>query len=515
MPNITVPGLSDSAKVPKWYGAVQFGQSQIRFGSLPVKCLCIGLAGAATGSLAYDSEIRRILSKEDADTAAVAGNELAHMLYDALDETAGMSGFELYGASPSPAGGATASALTITVTGTASANGTIYVWVHGIRVEVNFANLTAQNAIASAIAAAVNLVSRFPALATPSTNTVALAIKSAGIRGNQHICYVDFSAAPGVTVALSGTGGAAVTSSSTLVGRTFGNGTGTETLTNLQTALFPTFHKFVAPAQNDATSLASWETYGDSKASAIEGRKEHFVVGNNGNFAAATSIAQTTLNNARFSLKWLEIGEQHPSAMAAAVACLRAANEQGSTVNKGWDGYAYRTLKPQRFAADWVTSYAEKQAALDVGVSPMESKQDGKVYEVRSITTRCRDGNVADYRTIDTSQAYVTDYANERLELVWTFEFLPANPWVAPDPTDDEPDRAEGIATPLLWNKRVAFENTLMERERILTQTALTPPSSEYNYAADRIMTVHPVIPLPIQHSIGVVTKQLNTLQAA
>lgn len=513
MPQFSIVGLSDSAKVPQWYGEVLFGQSQIRFGSLPVKVLLCGLK-SASGDLGVDAEVRRVLNKEEADTAAGAGGELARMAYAAFDETAGMSGFEVYLCAPTGAGGAAATTI-ITITGTATAAGTLKIWVAGVLTEVQIQNGTLQNASASLVQAKLATITRLAATAGVATNAVTLTDKSPSIRGNQLICYVDFSLAPGLTVALSGVGGAAVTSSTTVVGRYFGGGTGTETLTNLLAALYPTFHKFVAVAQNDATSLAAWETQCDAKAGPTEGRKEHHVVANSGNFSAATSIAQTTLNNARFSLKWLEISEAPPCEIAAAVAALRAASEQGSTVNKAYDGYAYRTIKPQRFPADWVTSYAEKQAALDVGVSPLETKADGKVYEIRSITTRCLNGATADYRTLDTSESYVADYANERAALVWTSEFKVANPYVRPDPATNEPDPPAGVATPSLWNKRLYAEMQQMERENILTQVTLNPPSSEYNATANRIMCVMPVVPLPHQHSIGVSTRQLNVQLAA
>lgn len=503
---ITVPGFSDTNKVPIVGGYVQFGASPIRFGSQPLKVLLVGLSA---GTLAVDSQVARCLSKDEADTLCGSGRELATMAYDFFDEVAGMGGYELYLASPTAAGGAAASTLTITVTGTASAAGTVKLWVRGQLTEVNIANLDANTAVATKIKTAYDIATRTAVTAGVVSNVVTLTVKSPGIRGNQHICYVDFSGAPGITIALGGAG-AATTSSTTLVGRYFGGGTGTESLTALLAATLPTFHKFQVWAQNDATSLAALELQCDAKAGPLEGKKEHYIVSNNGNFAAVTSLAQTTLNNARFSMKWLELNEQYPACTAAAVAAVRAVNEQGSTVNKSYDGYAYRTMKPQRFVSDWASSYAEKQAALEVGVSPLETKSDGKVYEVRSITTRCLDGAAADYRTYDTADSYCADYANERAALVYTSEYAVANPYVAPDPTDEEPPLREGVGSPNGWNARLDAENQQMEKERILIQTTLNRPSSEYNYTANRIMTVHPVVVLPGAHQIGILTKQCN-----
>ncbi len=52
------------------------------------------------------------------------------------------------------------------------------------------------------------------------------------------------------------------------------------------------------------------------------------------------------------------------------------------------------------------------------------------------------------------------------------------------------------------------------ERETITTQVALNPPSSEYNYTKNCIMTAMPVVPLPHQHMVGVSARQLNVAAA-
>ncbi len=504
---IELTGLSDAAKVPMFHGQVLFGQSQILFGSAPVNLLLVGLK-RTTGDLTLDAEVREIFSKEDADTAAGAGGELARMAYAAIDETQGMSGVRYFLAAPTGAGG-TAATVIITITGTASAAGVLKIYIAGVYTEVTIPNGTLQDASAALVEAKIDLNARQPALATVATNAVTLTDKTASIRGNQLICYVDFGEAPGLTVALSGAGGAAVTSSATVVGRFFGGGTGTETLTTLHATLSPTFHKFVVPSTNDATSLALWELYGDAKAGPLEGKKEHYVIASNANFGGATSIAQTTLNNARYSLKWLEISETPPCEIAAAIGAYRAATEQGLSTNAAYDDHPYRTIKPQRFQSDWVTNFTEKQAALDVGVSPLQTKADGKVYEVRSITTRCLDGATADYRTLDTSDSYVPDNVNERLEFVWA-DFKAANPKARPDPAASEPDPREGVATPSRWNSVVNANLQLWERDLLIVQTTLFPAQSEWNYVAKRIMTVNPVVPFPHNHSVGVLTKQVG-----
>ncbi len=507
---IVIPGLADSVKVPGFYGLTQFGQSPIRFGSAPFKVLVIGQRTSA-GNLGVDSEVRRILNKDDADTAAGAGSQLARMCYAALDEVQGLSGYELYAAAPTASAGAQATCIA-TVTGTASANGTIVVYpTNAEAVSVAITNNDTNTAIATKINTAVQGSSLYARMAVTSgvaSDAVTFTVKSTGPQGNNHICYVDFSGAPGVSVALSGTGGVAVTSTTTVVGRRYGNGSTLPSYTALLAAIFPMKFHFVAVADNDATSLAAFETQCDAKAAPTQGRMEHYVVASNGNFAAVTSLAQTTLNNQRFTMKWLEIGEQHPSETAAAVAALRAALES-TQPNTSYDGYAYRTVKPQRFPADWVTSFEEKQAALDVGVSPLETRADGKVYEVRSITTRCLSGSTPDYRTLDTTESFIPDLMRDRAAALWD-DFKTKNPYVRSEPSSSEPEPEAGIAYPSLWNSVLFAEMQQAERDKWITEVTNTPPSTEWNATAKRLMTAMPVVVLSLQHSCGVIVQQVS-----
>lgn len=516
MSYVVIEGFSDASKVPGFYGETKYAQSAVKFGSAPLKVLCCGLR-SSSGDLVYDQEVRRILDKTAADTAAGAGSELARQLYAALDECRGMDGYELYACAPTPAGGAVAATVVATLSGTATAAGTIKLWIGGDNgdgggvgtpIEVNIPNTTTANDASTAINTEIAKHTRIPATSGVVAPAVTLTAKCAGIRGNQLTVYVDFSGAPGLTVVLSGAG-TALSGTTTVVGRTFGGGTGTETLTAMLAALYPLRFNFIAPAQNDATSLAAWEAQADLKAGPLEGKMEHLCVASSGNFAAVTSLAQTTLNNQRFNMQWLESSEVEPSMLAAAFACLRGALE-GTTPNKAYDDRKLRVARPQRFSTDWCSTYTEKQAALDVGVTPLETRPDGSVYIVRAITTRCLDGAAADYRTLDTSESFVPDYVRDRLKSVYGTEFRPANPHVRPDPVAGEPEVPEGVATPSLWNGRVTKELFDMEREKILCQVALNLPSSEYNYTANRIMSAVPAVPLPHQHQIGVSVRQLN-----
>lgn len=509
---LVITGLTDNLKVPGGYAQVNFGQSRVQLSSIALRCQIVGLKATSGGTIAADLENKRILNKNDADTYLGAGGEAARMAYAALDECQGLSGFELWACCPAPAGGATAATCTITVTGTATDVGTIYVWIGKDMVEVTIANGDAQNSVATKIDSAIKAhtnYARFFAGSGVATNVVTETHRSAGIRGNQSVLYVDFSKAPGVTLALGGAGSAITTGSSTLLGRYFGGGAGTETLTNIFSLLFPVRNHFLAVAQNDATSLGLWKAQLDLKAAALEGRREHMVMATNGTFGAATSLSQSTVNNARVSHKWLEASESQPCEITAAVACLRAATE-GTEPNSAYDDYPYRTIVPQRVQTFWVGSITAKQAALDVGVSPLISGTDGIVRECRAITTRCMNGSTPDYRTLDDADAYVPDYMADRILNVYSTEVKPAMKYVQPNPGPNEPELSAQVLSPDRWTPRVIREMQDAQKENILTQTGDDSASSEYNYVANRIMTAMNVIRMPHNHQVGISVNQLN-----
>lgn len=501
MASIIIDGYADSDKVPQFVGQVKFGAGPINIRSIPLVLLLVGLKGTG-GSMTADVDVLDVTSKDDGTAYAGVG-ELSNMVDTALDQ--GLSGVQLKIAAPALAGGAVAATSTITITGTATGAGTLRYWVDGTLVDVNTtSSMTTPTLVADAITARFAQFPRLPVSVANVAGVVTITVRSAGIRGNDYVLFQDTTKGPpGITSAI--TGGASVTGG----GVKFTGGTGTESLTLLLAVLFPARYHRIAFAQNDATSLAAIETQIDAKAGGLEGRREHVVVGHNGSLGAATTIAQTTLNNQRFQLCWLLNSESHPSRIGSAMAGKRASVEQ-TQPNSGYDDVVLKGIAPQRARGDWA-SRTTQQSALDNGVTPLKTTEDGTVAVVRAITTRSRDGAMPDYRTLDTAESVVPDYAMDRFQLVWTTEYKVANPHVQPDPGEGEGAVEEGVATPFTWTKRVKLELQSMQTEKIVTQVALAAnqPVSEFNAAAKRIMSAIPIVPLPIQHSIGVVISQV------
>lgn len=498
--SIVIDGYSDSDKVPGFVGETKFGAAGINIGSIPLVLLLVGLKIAA-GTITPDVDVLDVLSREDARTFGGKGSEVARMALRAFDQ--GLGGARLKMACPTAAAG-TPSTATITITGTSTSTGTHRYWIAGELVEFNITTVgQLQNASATALAAKINENTDLPFTASAATNVVTLTAKVNSIRGNQYILFKDDSkGAGGVTSAVGG-GGASVTGG----GVFFTAGTGTETLTTLLALLFPARYHRIAIAQNDATSLAAWETQIDSKAGPLQGRMEHVVVAGNGSLGASTSLAQTTLNNHRFQFCWLLNSESHPSEIAAAMAAKRAAREQ-TTPNAGYDDEVLIGIRGQKYRADW-SSRTTQQSALDNSVTPLMTLEDGTVTVIRAITTRSLDGTTPDYSTLDTAEAVVPDYVRDRLRLLWS-NFKKSNPYVAPDELPGEKPRPAGVATPTRWKQVVHVDLQKMERELILTQTALEAniPVASFNVAAKRIMLATMAIPLPLHHATGVSIRQ-------
>jgi phage tail sheath gpL-like len=497
---IVIDGFPDSYKVPGFYGQTKYGQSAGSLGAAALRLLVVGLKTAA-GSMVADQDVVQVFSPEDCDTYAGAGSELGRMGQIAML----YKGIKVFLAAPSAAGGAAAATATITIAGAWSAiAGTLKFWIGGVLVEVGVtATMTTATLVADAITATVNANARLPVTAANVAGVVTLTHKNVGIRGNQLLLAQDSTGKPaGMTSTIAG--GTALYANLMLP---FSGGTGTDSQTALLAVLNPLRFDRIVVAANDSTSAAAWETQIDDKAGPLEGRMEHCALGLCGTLAAATSIAQTTLNDHRFQLVWMRNGETPPGEVAASMAALRVYSENPNP-NKGYDGVKLLGVKGHRYAGDRPNA-STQQAALDAGVTPITTNDEGDAIIVRAVTTRSLDGALPDYKTLDTAEAIVPDYARDRFRLRYA-TFVQNNPYVRDDPSPKEKSLPSGVAHPRLWQSELTDEMQKMEAELILTSVADNPPHAEWNAAGKRIMSVADVVPLPIQHQIGVVIRQLN-----
>jgi len=498
---IIIDGYSDADKVPQFVGETKFGAGAVLAGSATKTLLLVGLKKAG-GTAVADQDIVDVFSEDDARTFFGAGSELARGCIKALGQRNG--GYRLKALAIAAAGGAASATATITIANAATSAGTLRYWIGGDLVDVNIPSGTAAVDIAQAIIDRCAQLRDLPVLSVTRSSAVVTVTLDAGVRGNQQILAQDTTDGPGAMTSTLGGAGAAITTSM----QRFAGGTGVETLTTGLGLLLGERYDYCAFAHNDATSLGLWETHIDAKAGPLEGKMQHAVVGGVGDLSANTSLAQTTLNNHRFQFLMLENGETPAFEMACAMAAERAALE-GSQPNRGYDGLVLKGIRAQRLKSD-VPLRTEQQAMLDSGITPLLSQADGTVTVVRAVTTRSRDGAIPDYRTLDTAEAVVPDAVRDRLKLVWSTEYLQANPYVKPDPVEGEADPPPQVATPTGWNNRTKQELLDMQSDLWITQVELNEPRAEWNAAGKRIMQATPIAVLPLQHSIGVSVQQVN-----
>lgn len=574
---VVISGYPSSNRVPGAFGEVLTGVGGQSAANAALSLLVVGLP--TTGSINPDAQVVPILSQADADNYAGPGSEGATMLYDAL-VVAGQQGVPLYYTTAKPASGATQATTKLKITGTATAAGQVTVRINGKPITqgiaVNDTGATACTNLANAISGYNG--GRLPISATASTNYCTLSCRTAGQRGMQHVVFLDTTQLPaGITAVLyttwaasttyaigdqvvpkaapngfyfeataitTGTSGASEPTWPTTVGQTvvdsgvtwtcwgstatgntpttalfLGNATGLETYTNILGVLQSKGYDRIALAPNDATSLAAWKTQLDTYAAAPFNLLQHADFAVNGTLAAATSLAQTTCNDPRIQCLWEQNSETHPPRIAAAMAGVRALNEQ-TNPNAAYDGYALTTVAPQSQQADWPT-LAVLISAINNSVTPVDSRAgDGYSRVERSITTKSLTGGNADYSTIDTGMMSVPDYVLKDAKLYWSTVIAPNNPVVQDDPPPGQRQPPSGVMTPL--RAAAAYNGKLVDYSKgILSGTSPSVPPmvlaplpgdvvGTFDSVGQRIMIAENVRVMPINHAIGISIRQTS-----
>ena len=483
-------GWSSDDKVPAVVGETKFGQGKVRVGSQPW-VLCVTGNKLAAGSATADQDIDDVDSDEEADALYGAGSEIARQCYAAHL----IPGCSVKGAPVAESAGAVGTA-TITIGAAWTAEGSLEFWIG--RHAISVATGASIAATVANITAAINAIPGCFCTAADASPVVNLSTRNKGPRNNEYYIKLDTSNMPtGMTCVVAG--GAATTSG--LV--PFQNGATADTVANVIALLKMEEYDIIAPAQNDAVALALWEAHVDSEAGPLIGHLEELVVGHNGTWAAALSIAQTTLNAYRAQVVWSQYDRAHPSELAACWGAYRSVVEQ-TNPNPNYDGTVVPVSTGQE-ALD-VLLHAEKKTALNNGVTPITTVNGAGVV-VRSICSHSLTGALADYRCLDTTDVSVPDRI--RKEIVAEGEaWMAANPYVDDDPDTDEPPRPAGTGTPTMWNARVYATLKAAEQNNWITDVESNLPTSEWDATAKRILTACPVVVRPKNHQIGISVRQ-------
>lgn len=494
--SIVIPGLTLDDKVPGVYRETKYGQGKVSIGALPVRCLVTGNK-LSTGTATADQDINQIFSEADADTLYGAGSEIARQCYAAL----AIPGVTLYGAPAAEAtSGPVKATLTVTIAGTWTTSGTVVIFLCGKPYGVTAGAGDSVTTVAANLALAVNGDSHLPMTATSSSGVLTLTVRNNGVRGNSYICRKDLSVAPaGLTAVLAG--GTPLTNGIT----PFSAGAGADSVANVLALLTSDTYDYQGWAQNDATNAALIKTQLESEAGPLVEHTEHAVFGAVGTLAAAVGLAQTTLNEQRATVVWLQNGESHPSFIAAQAASARSVTVAGNP-NFNFDNYQLPTVAPQSQKAD-IALHSSLKSALNSGVMPLTTTSDGRVLIVRAIQTHSLNGASPDYRTLDWGDADVPDRISKEIGVRWG-TFVASNPYVGPDPGASQPAAPPGMGTPTLWNAEVYDVLKLAEAQNWIAFVDSNLPLSEYDPVAKRLMTAAPSVTAPISHQLGVSVRQ-------
>ena len=499
---IIIPGFTSASKTPGAVGQQVFGAGPYSTGQIPLICLCVGTA-TSDGSATPDVSVQACFSKDDVSAFAGFRSELANMGYAALN----IPGVTLVLAANAEAGGAASATLTLTIGGTWTVGGTISVDLDGNIYQVTVGTTTAVDATATAIASAVSADAYLFCTASPASAVVTFTVASKGVRGNQHACHVDLSAAP--------PGRTAVLASGTPYadgGVPFSGGSGTDSLTNILAVLFPGTYDRIAYAQKTPRTSGSRRPRRTRRPARSRDVSRIPYSHRTARSRRPRSLASTTLNQQLCQWLWMLNGRTVPSRVAATMAALRSVTE-GDNPNPNYAGTVLPGIAPHFRIADQ-PNRSTTDGALNTGVTPLNTV-NGQVQIVRAITTHCLTGSNPDYRTLDVGQAVVPQRVRQDLVAFWNFTYSQANPYVRPDPPASAPVPLQGVATPRLWNAEV--------EAYLRTKDGSTPsaanwifdvddnlPQSVWDPVAKRIMTVVPTNVTPLNLQQGIVVRQVG-----
>lgn len=505
-----IPGFDSNYMRPIFAATIKYAAGPAT-GQGPMRVLCMGIRTSG-GNLTVDTEIRRIYSREDANTAAGEGSQLARMCIKALKA---QPNAELYALAVTEAGGGAAATITMLLATVPTSDGTIDVWIAGERISVSYASGTVIDTIGANLASRINAQPDCPFTASynAGTGTLTLTTRNVGVGQKDHIVYQDLSASGGVTSTM--TGSAVVNTGGAVKGVRAGaaGGTGTEDYTAALGAIGRQRYARIAIGTSDTTNAALVKTTLATLAVVTTQVYDQAIYGFNGTQANATTLAQTTLNDPRSQVCAMRNSETHPSEIAAGMAALRAATEGDDPVPDYDNADCSFWIAPtNKFDSDtWLPS--EENALLNAGVTPIKS-ENSVAKVVRAICTYCLNGAVQDTRTLDIGDAVFPDYAVLDLQNLY-IEFRQANKYAQdnPDTAAGELEPPAGVAYPDLWVAQVKGRMTDWFKAGWIEDTfsgdnPRYPVQAAWNSTARRIQSNVPFVVRRVMHQVSVIARQ-------
>jgi phage tail sheath gpL-like len=197
---ILIAGYTPDDKVPGVVAINEYGAGRSSIGAIPLLCVLFG--NKTSGGSATLEERVQVTTPEDADDLFGARSELARMAHAALD----VPGVNLYCVPVEEAGGGTAAKATIVVGGSWTTSGEIRIQLDEEVIRIPVAASHTATTFGDALEDAVNAAQggRLFCSAANVSGTVTLTVANVGVRGNQHIVFLDSSKKPsGMTISVS------------------------------------------------------------------------------------------------------------------------------------------------------------------------------------------------------------------------------------------------------------------------------------------------------------------------
>jgi len=246
---MTIPfkNIPSTLRVPLFYAEVD--NSQANTSQQPQRALIIGQVTAAAITAGTVPNVP-VISQGVSDAASVGGvGSLLHLMTQAyrLNDTFGEVWYLPLADDP----GATAATGSITITTAATTNGTLYLYIGGVRIAQPVLSTQTTSQVASALAATINATSGLPVTASAASNAVTLTAINKGPTGNDIDLRLNY---------LGTRGGEVLPSGLAVSIAAMGSGATAPSLTTALGNLSNMTFDFLVSPYTDATSLDALKT---------------------------------------------------------------------------------------------------------------------------------------------------------------------------------------------------------------------------------------------------------------
>jgi phage tail sheath gpL-like len=347
----------------------------------------------------------RVTSAAQGRTLFGRGSLLAHMIeawFRAAPPT------ELWAVALDDVGGGANATCTITTTGTASAAGVVALTIGGRRVEVPIASGTAQNAVATAVAAAINGNLDLPVTAAAATNVVTVTARHKGEVGNA------------IPVLLNWLPTDATPAGLTLVVTAMAGGTTSPTAVTALDALGDTWFTDIVTPWTDATNIAAVEAKLAANFAPLIMRDGHAWAALQGTFGTLTTFGggRNSPNLTVLGLRGSPTPPWEWAATLAAVAVPALATDPARPVQTLLLPGVIAPTAPNQF------TFTERDQLLRTGIATWRANAAGQVAIERAVTTyQTSPGGAADVSYLDVETLKTLAFLRYDLRQLITLRF--------------------------------------------------------------------------------------------